>query len=417
MASLGRVNVPLLSLSHASCLSCMFDWHILTGEYPPQSGGVGDYTRLLARELARAGDSVHVWTPASLEPTPVDPGVKVRRLPGHFGPRALMALHKGLKRSGRPQRILVQYVPQAFGWPMLNIMFCLWLLSRRRKKSVWVMFHEVYFPMGRKQSLAHNAVGAITRLMAVLVARAATRIFVSIPAWAELLKPLAARDAEIVWLPIPSNISVHEDSAGIEEIRARYAPGENGHLIGHFGTYGKRIAEQLKTTLPALLLHQQERAALLLGRGGEVLRDELVCKYPELSGRLHATGSLSAPDVSLHLKVCDLLIQPFIDGVSSRRTSLMAGLAHGLPIVTTTGCLTETLWAECRAVALAEAGDTKGIASEAERLLSDAAERARLAARARTLYEERFDVSHTINALREDVKQHRYSPVVLCKTA
>ncbi|HEX8650903.1 MAG TPA: glycosyltransferase family 4 protein [Pyrinomonadaceae bacterium] len=394
----------------------MFDWHILTGEYPPQSGGVGDYTRLLARELAQAGDSVYIWAPASLEPTPADTRVEVRRLPGRFGLRALMALHKGLKRSAHPRRILVQYVPQAFGWPVLNIPFCLWLLSRRRE-TVWVMFHEVYFPMGRKQSLALNAVGAITRFMAVLVARAAARMFVSIPAWAQLLKPLVAKDAEIVWLPIPSNINVHEDSAGVEEIRARYAPGENGYVIGHFGTYGKRIVEQLKTALPALLLEHPERVALLLGRGGEALRDELVCAYPELGGRLHATGALSADDVSRHLKACDLLIQPFIDGVSSRRTSLMAGLAHGLPIVTTTGSLTESLWSESRAVILAEAGDTDGMVSAAERILSDAAERERLAAAARRLYQERFDVSHTISALREDVRQHEYSPVVVCKTA
>jgi hypothetical protein len=38
-------------------------WHILTGEYPPQPGGVSDYTRQLARALVDAGDSVEVWAP------------------------------------------------------------------------------------------------------------------------------------------------------------------------------------------------------------------------------------------------------------------------------------------------------------------------------------------------------------------
>jgi hypothetical protein len=27
----------------------MLRWHIITGEYPPQPGGVSDYTRLVAR--------------------------------------------------------------------------------------------------------------------------------------------------------------------------------------------------------------------------------------------------------------------------------------------------------------------------------------------------------------------------------
>ncbi len=39
------------------------DWQIVTGEYPPQPGGVSDYTRLVARGLAGAGDRVEVWAP------------------------------------------------------------------------------------------------------------------------------------------------------------------------------------------------------------------------------------------------------------------------------------------------------------------------------------------------------------------
>ena len=37
-------------------------WHVLTGEYPPDCGGVGDYSADLARALAETGDLVHVWT-------------------------------------------------------------------------------------------------------------------------------------------------------------------------------------------------------------------------------------------------------------------------------------------------------------------------------------------------------------------
>ena len=42
----------------------MIDWHIITGEYPPQPGGVSDYTRLVAEGLAAAGDAVTVWAPS-----------------------------------------------------------------------------------------------------------------------------------------------------------------------------------------------------------------------------------------------------------------------------------------------------------------------------------------------------------------
>ena len=71
-------------------------WHVLTGEYPPVPGGVADYTQLVARGLAAAGDAVNVWTPQApwslsspvLSPSD-DDGVTVRRLPDHFGARSL----------------------------------------------------------------------------------------------------------------------------------------------------------------------------------------------------------------------------------------------------------------------------------------------------------------------------------------
>ena len=50
-------------------------WAVLTGEYPPQSGGVSDYTRLVAKGLAAAGDQVVVYAPPqSIGPDPSVPG-------------------------------------------------------------------------------------------------------------------------------------------------------------------------------------------------------------------------------------------------------------------------------------------------------------------------------------------------------
>ena len=93
-------------------------WHVLTGEYPPQSGGVSDYTRQLARGLVEAGDRVEVWAPPCEQhdgPGTVDLGVTVHRLPDRFGPRSLWRLTQALNRMPAPRRILVQYVPHAFG--------------------------------------------------------------------------------------------------------------------------------------------------------------------------------------------------------------------------------------------------------------------------------------------------------------
>src|SRR6187401_3142136 len=115
-------------------------WHILTGEYPPQPGGVSDYTRLVAHGLADAGDAVTIWAPPCEGADETFPGVTVRRLPDRFGPRSVRIAGGGFDRAPGPKRWLVQYVPHAFGWKAANVLFCLWLRARRRD-GIWVMFH------------------------------------------------------------------------------------------------------------------------------------------------------------------------------------------------------------------------------------------------------------------------------------
>ncbi len=45
-------------------------WHLLTGEYPPQPGGVSDHTWQVSEGLARAGCAVHVWAPGERQVSP-----------------------------------------------------------------------------------------------------------------------------------------------------------------------------------------------------------------------------------------------------------------------------------------------------------------------------------------------------------
>jgi hypothetical protein len=77
-------------------------WQLITGEYPPEPGGVSDYTRLVACGLAEAGDHVDVWAPPYAEPGSSDAGVNVHRLSGRFDPRALAVLGTAARSERLP---------------------------------------------------------------------------------------------------------------------------------------------------------------------------------------------------------------------------------------------------------------------------------------------------------------------------
>jgi glycosyltransferase involved in cell wall biosynthesis len=375
--------------------STSVDWIIVTGEYPPDCGGVGDYTRLVACRLAAAGDSVTVWAPPCGDAVRQDPGVTVRRLPDRYGLRSLRMLSRAVEDQP-PARILVQYVPQAYGLKGGNLPFCAWLWLRRHRRP-WVMFHEVAYPFEAQAPMGRRALAVVNRLMARLASRAAHRAFVSIPAWRPDVQRLARPDTAIEWLPVPSTLPAIDDPQATLAVRNRYA--RNRPLVGVFGTFGARLRTDLGRCLP-LVAAQSDAAILLLGRGGEVLAHELTNAHPQWADRFHSSGVLSDKDLSIQIRACDLMLQQYPDGVSTRRTSAMAALAHERALVTTTGALTEAFWALDHAAALVPADDADALARAAAALLVDPAARASLGARALALYRARFDVSHTVKALR-----------------
>ena len=295
----------------------MTRWQLISGEYPPDTGGVSDYTALVARGLAQAGDEVCVWAPPAVGGELSHEGVRVNRLPDRFGPRGLAALARDMRRDPGA-RILVEYAPHAFGMRAMNLPLCLMLLGLRRN-DLAVMFHEVAYPISREQSVRHNALGAVHRAMAATICRSASTIFVAAQAWAESVRRLAPASREIRWLPVPSNIAIAGDRAATMDVRTRYAA-QGTTLFGHFGSYGNLVAARLEPVLDSIFSSRNEARVLLIGRNSEKFRDDFVSARRALEHRVYATGTLSNREVSTHISACDgsLPVQEY--GGRRRRT-------------------------------------------------------------------------------------------------
>ncbi len=279
-------------------------WHIITGEYSPQPGGVSDYTWLVANGLASDSNTVHVWAPQCDLPDNGAAEVEVHRLPGHFGPHALSIIASAI-RANPGSAVLVQYVPHAYGFKAMNLPFCLWLYSIRHA-GLTVMFHEVAFPIGPTQMFRHNLLGMVTKLMARLVCRSATRILVASARWQEMLNQLGAT-APISWIPVPSNIAVVENATATASWRERCTEA-SGLLVGHFVNYSDYSAERLSQIVPALLGEYRKLSLLLLGVNSIELRRRLLSAHLHLANRIHATGVLTAHELSWALTACDLMV-------------------------------------------------------------------------------------------------------------
>ena len=155
----------------------------------------------------------------------------------------------------------------------------------------------------------------------------------------------------------------------------------------------------LRPVLASVLESYPDTVLVLLGPGSKEFRNELTSVSNALTSRVMATGALTEDEVSAHLGCCDVLLQPYPDGVNGRRGSVMAALAHGKPVVTTDGRATERIWLERRPVSLVKAEDSQGLCHAVGALLSNPLERDALGMRAAKLYQEMFDIRHTLDAL------------------
>ena len=352
--------------------------HLLTGEYGPDSGGVGAYSHVLVQALMQRGLRVRVWN--TLDAT------LQQSLPG------ALAVDPGF--------VLLQYVPNALGAKGGNVAFCQWLLSLRRKGTdIRVMFHEPYFYLSWNPAL--NTLAMVQRMMAAILLRASSRIYISTEQWRRYLASYAPTGTAFTVLPIPSTLPADPPTESIAAWRTLLSGG-NGMIAGHFGTYGDHVAIELAPIVPALLDRVRDLQFACIGRGSERFVERLVARYPRVAGRVRATGALDPSSAASALAACDLALQPFPDGVTTRRTSVMAPLALGVPIVTSRGFLTEPLWSETPAVVLAAASDPQAHVGAAVSLLRDESTRTQLGGLGRRLYERQFALERTVQVLMGD---------------
>ena len=174
------------------------------------------------------------------------------------------------------------------------------------------------------------------------------------------------------------------------------------YLVRAFAEIGQRVPEARCEIIGAGVLEQDLRR--LIGELGLQRRVTLLGPQPqeEVRRRMRRASAVAAP--------CIVASDGDMDGLP---TVLLEAMAIGTPVISTdvTG-IPEILTDDVTGLAVAQR-DPAALAEACTRLLGDALLRRRLAARARTLIDDRFDIrknSARLRALFERIAQRREAP-------
>jgi len=305
---------------------------------PPTVDGIGDHTYFLAAALA---ERVPVTVLTGDGNSHCPPGCTLRTGVFQPGRRFVESLGNALA-AVRPDWLIVQYNPFLYSRRGFNPWLPLALARARSRTAglgIGLIAHELYM---QPENLKFAVLGAGHRLQLRLVAPSVDLAFGSIDAWTQNLRPFLP-GRPLATLPVGSNIPpVPFSEAERQALRTQLGIAPRTLVLGSFGSwhYG-RMPERLAKTFHHLHAQGEDVHLLFIGSGGERFRE--ICS-PDLLSRLTVTGTLTSDAVSRHLQLVDLLLSPFLDGISSRRSSAVSCLAHGLPLLTTSGRLSDALW-------------------------------------------------------------------------
>lgn len=357
---------------------------IITPALPPQLNGIGDYTALLAAQLV-GEHSVRIITAQGAARDPI-PGVTIEQVFSCDNRRSVRGIAETVA-AATPDWIVLQYQPFAYGRWGLNLDLPIVMKQIRQRNPgtrVAVMFHE---PFVEVENWQFAVMTTWQRSQFMMLGNSADIVFFSIDPWARRFKRWF-RSTPVVHLPVGSNIPYTPIARS--EARSRLGIADDVFVIGLFGTlHVSRMMGRVGNAARAVRDSGQEMVLLYVGPDAAIVRKEME-DIPMI-----AEGPFPGDEISRRFGAMDAYLSPFVDGISTRRGSLMCGLQHGVATVGTKAHLTDEVLSreDGNAFLLADASDPTRFNAHLLRLAHDEQLRARIGAGGRRLYEAEFSWS------------------------
>jgi glycosyltransferase involved in cell wall biosynthesis len=248
----------------------------------------------------------------------------------------------------------LHYVP--FSFPAYGLGAVRVAMRLRRQAPLVITVHEPR--IGYQLSPRGTMLAAAQDGVLQLLGRLAAGVIVTTGRWRRFLRG------------VPSRVVPSGSVLGLAE-QPRPTPGRRVPRIGI-----------IPSRHPGRMQHLSEEAARRLGEGGHA---EVVAIGAGAVAGLPSSGYLEAPEFAAALARCDLLLLPYLDGVTGRRTSFSSALQLGLPTLTT---LVQPMqdFAVDGAFEHTRPDDEEGFLRAAQALAADPGRRAEVARRGRQLF-------------------------------
>ncbi len=305
----------------------------LTPFVPPAVNGIGDYTSHLCRALRDLGMDAHIFTSWGQRPQDAWIHPVIRDWSGTDAPAELKTFH--------PDAVVLQFVPQLYH--PRGICLKLAHLLRRLKKDlgcrVFVTFHE--FQTHWELDLKKIFLAGFYRFQTVEMIAQSDAVITTCRAYADILKkyPVPRKVHEI---PVGSNVlPVPASKESLEALKNKYGT-QGKKMLAIFGRMsGFRSMDTALNVLADIRAGGIDAGLFVLGNARESqpkLYEAFLetAKSLKVQGCVFETGILPAEEISRHLQASDLFLFPQNDGISTRSTTVMSALAHGLPIAART---------------------------------------------------------------------------------
>jgi len=362
----------------------------ITAEYPPRTGGVGDYVQHLSREMAARGHGVTVVTSAGSGGTADADAVNPPRVLPVVKRWNLFHLPRLLKVLGAvgADVYVMEHVSYMYGRggvaPWMLVFFSAFKL--RNGKPLVLNAHEMWRP--RYRSVKATVLSLISFVIFCCGIWASAKVVATNRFRESLLTGVMGVDRRRVGLiPVGANIL---PVSGWE----RRLDNARELRVATFGIWHEdRMVEELVAAVEELTAVRAVKLSIVgnfgNGEGSRALRRRLA-GAPDSPDWLNVTGAVSAAEVSEYLARTDVYVSPLVAGPSGRRGSLVAAMAHGLPIIAYDGPERDEVFRDGDNIILVKEGDRTGLCEALATLAGDSARRRELGARARATFEDHF---------------------------